>query len=391
MRRLACLIAAAVLAPAAARAAAPPPPAPVPYDAGPEAFEQRLPVEGERNRVLNEMEIGARALWRSDYPKAKVALDDALARIGSVFADDPNAAKARKLWYDEGSKDFKGEPYERAMAFLYRGLLYLHDGDYENARAAFRQGQMQDAFAEEQQYRTDFALLVFLEAWASHLNHDEDLRDQALAILAKLRPDFPGIAPKDDTLVLVETGFAPRKLGDGADHAYFVYRRGKNIAENQAEVVRPSGAQRAYPMEDIFFQASTRGGRQIDRILQGKAQMKQNTGQVGSFIADGSVVVSNFTGANDAVAIAGGVAGVLLLVSSSAKPQADTRTWSSLPDTVHVLTLATGGKPPPQMSVRFLKDGVPVAGEDQPIQCDTQGRSSLCLVRAHQPPKASPP
>jgi tetratricopeptide (TPR) repeat protein len=382
MRRLICLLAAAALAPGAAFAASPPPAQPVAYEAGPEAFEARLTTEGERNRVLNEMEIGARALWRADYPKARTALDEAIVHISSVFAGDPNAAKARKLWYDEGSKDFKGEPYERAMAFLYRGLIYLQDGDYENARAAFRQGQMQDAFAEEQQFRTDFALLVFLEAWASHLNGDEALRDEALGILKKLRPDFPGIGKTDDTLVLLETGSAPRKLGDGADHAYCVYRRGKAIAENQAEVVRPTGAVRAYPLEDIFYQASTRGGRQIDRILQGKAELKQNTGSVGSFIADGSVVISNYVGANDAVAIAGGVAGVLLLVSSSAKPQADTRTWSSLPDTVHVLTFAAGGKPP-AMTVRFLKDGQPVAGEEKPIPCDTTGGHSLCLVRAH--------
>jgi tetratricopeptide (TPR) repeat protein len=382
MRRLASLIAAGVLAAPAAQAATPPPAAPVAYDAGPEVFQARLAAEGERNRVLNDMEIGARAFWRADYPTAKTSLDEAIGRIGSVFAGDPNAAKARKLWYDEGSKDFKGEPYERAMAFLYRGLTYLHDGDYENARAAFRQGQMQDAFAEEQQFRTDFALLVFLEAWASHLNGDDDLRDQALQILAKLRPDFPGIGKADDTLVLVETGFAPRKLGDGADHAYFVYRRGKNIAENGAEIAGPSGRMRAFAMEDLFYQASTRGGRQIDRILQGKAELKQSTGAVGSFIADGSVVVSNYVGANDAVAIAGGVAGVLLLVSSNAKPQADTRTWSSLPDTVHVLTLAAGGKPP-ALSVRFLKDGAPVAVPEKPITCDTRGLHSLCLARAH--------
>jgi tetratricopeptide (TPR) repeat protein len=389
MRRLASLVAASLFAAPAAQAAAPPPAPPAAYDAGPEAFQARLAPEGERNRVLNDMEIGARAFWRADYATAKTALDEAIGRIGAVFAGDPNAAKARKLWYDEGSKDFKGEPYERAMAFLYRGLIYLHDGDYENARAAFRQGQMQDAFAEEQQFRSDFALLIFLEAWASHLNGDEELRDQALQVLGKLRPEFPGIGKADDTLVLAETGFAPRKLGDGADHAYFVYRRGKNIAENQAEIVRPTGAARAFPMEDIFYQASTRGGRQIDRILQGKAELKQNTGSVGSFIADGSVVASYFVGANDGVAIAGGVAGVLLLVSSNAKPQADTRAWSSLPDTVHVLTFAAGGQPPP-MSVRFLKDGAPVAGAERPIRCDTRERRSLCLVRAHPPLESEP-
>ena len=368
----------------AAWAAKPPPPSPpVPFEAGPGEFQARVVSEGDRNRVLNDMEIGARAFWDGDYATAKPALDDAIMRIGTVFADDPNAANARKLWYDEGSKDFKGEPYERAMAFLYRGLIYLHDGDYENARAAFRQGQLQDAFAEEQQNRTDFALLMFLDAWASHLNGDTDLRDTALQELSKFRSNFPGIGKKDDTLILAETGFSPRKLGDGADHAFFVYRRGKNNLENQVAVLRDGAPTPLYPMEDIYYQASTRGGRQIDRILQGKAEFKATTGAIGSVVADTSVAISEQYGASNATLIAGGVAGVFLIVSSNAKPAADTRYWSSLPDTVHVMTLATGGKPP-AMTARFLKDGVEIPAEDKAIRCDVDSEHhTLCLVRAH--------
>jgi hypothetical protein len=355
----------------------------VPYEAGPEAFQQRLGPEGERNRVLNQMEIGARAFWRGDYATARTALDDAIMKIDSVFARDANAAKARKLWYDEGSKDFKGEPYERVMVYAYRGLIYLHDGDYENARAAFRQGQMQDAFAEEQQNRADFALLVFLEAWASHLNGDADLRDQALQQLGALRDDVPRFGPKDDTLVIAETGFAPRKLGDGVDHSYFVYRRGKSITENQVEIVRAGQALPAYPMEDIYYQASTRGGRAVDKILQGKAQLKQSTGAAGSLLADSTVAVTEVMGSSNALAAVSGVAGVLLIVSSSAKPQADVRTWTSLPDTVHVLTLASKGQPP-KLTARFLLNDEPTAEPERPVRCEAdENHKILCLVRAH--------
>jgi len=368
---------------AVSAAAAPAPAGPVAYEAGPEAFTQRLAAEGERNRVLNQMEIGARSLWSGDHAAAKLALDDAIQKIGAVFAGDPNAAKARKLWYDEGAKDFKGEPYERAMVFAYRGLEYLRDGDYENARAAFRQGQLQDAFAEEQQNRSDFALLMFLEAWASHLNGDTDLRDQSLAEMRALRANFPGIGKNDDTLVLAETGFAPRKLGDGVDHSYFVYRRGKNIAENGVEILGGPVPRKAFPMEDIFYQASTRGGRAIDKILQGKAQLKQGVGGAGSVLSDTSVLVSDVAGVSDVTAVIGGVSAVLLVVSSNAHPQADVRTWSSLPDTVHVLTFASKGKPP-ALTARFLKDDAPAPGEERPVRCETDAnRKTLCLVRAH--------
>lgn len=391
MTRLPVLASAALICVAgAAHAAAPQPLPPVAYDAGPEEFQKRLTTDAPANRVLNQMEIGARAFWKGDYATAKPALDDAILRIDAVFANNENAAKARKLWYDEGSKDFKGEPYERAMAFLYRGLIYLHDGDYENARAAFRRGLMQDAFAEEDQNRSDFALLLFLDAWASHVNGDDDLADETMGQLKKLRPDFGGFGEKDDTLVLAETGLAPRKLGDGASHSFFVYRRGKPILENQVQVMRGAAALQAYPMEDIYYQASTRGGREIDKILAGKAEFKAATGGVGSFLADTSVALASsnsaFSAGGDyggAVAAVGALSGVLLIVSSSTKPQADVRTWSSLPDTVHVLTLASGGKPL-ELGARFLKAGAPVEGEDKPFRCEVDAnRKQLCLVRAH--------
>ncbi|MDB5452965.1 MAG: hypothetical protein JWO33_1543 [Caulobacteraceae bacterium] len=149
------------------------------------------------------------------------------------------------------------------------------------------------------------------------------------------------------------------------------------------EIARGDVAAPLYPMEDIYYQASTRGGRAIDKILQGKAQFKATTGSIGSVVADTSVAISEQYGASNATLIAGGVAGVFLIVSSSAKPAADTRYWSSLPDTVHVMTLASGGKPL-VATARFLKDGVAVEGEDKPITCDTDTeRHHLCLVRAH--------
>ena len=367
------LVAATVVAGPAAAQTVPP--------RDPETYVSRLEAEGERNRVLNQMEIGARSFWSDKTDEAATAFDDAIQKIETVFSNDPSVTKARSLWYEEGAKTFKGEPYERAMVYYYRGLIYLRKGDYENARAAFRQGQMQDAFAEEEQNQADFGVLLFLEAWASHLNGDEDLRDEALKRLKALHPEAPTIAADDDTLVLVETGTAPRKLGDGLNHSYFVFRRGKGFKENRAELVLGGTATPLYPIEDVFYQATTRGGREIDKILEGKVAFRQTTGTIGSVLADSSVILAQQSaigtlgsGATGVAAGFGAVGAISMLISANAKPRADTRQWTSLPDTIHVTTLASKKLASREGTLRFLRDGVSVREDLQlNIQTDANG------------------
>lgn len=346
-------------------------------------YQQKLQAEGDQNRVLNEMEIGTRQLWTDNLDGAAAAFTDATRQIELVYANDPNAAKARSLWHDEGAKSFKGEPYERAMAFYYRGLVYLRKGDYENARAAFREGQLQDAFAEEQQNQTDFALLLFLEAWASHLNHDADLRDEALRHVKQLRPDFPGIAEDDDTLVLVETGAGPRKLGDGSDHSYFVFRRGKGFKENRVRVQLGDTNQNLYPIEDIFYQATTRGGREIDKILQGKAEFRSTSAGISSALADSSVAFSQMGGSGAIAGVGVGISAIAAFAAFKARPQADTRYWSSLPDTVHVWTFSSKKLPAAEGVVHYLAGDAPGAQADDALrfQTDPNGHR-MAMVRS---------
>ncbi len=130
---------------------------------------QQLLQEGDRNFVLNHLRLGVQAMEIGQYDVAAQSFDQALGIITSVYADSESAARARSLWIEEGSKDFRGEPYERAMAFYYRGLLDLMDGEYDTARSSFRSvaGRVRGRGTESRGFR-DAAVsrrLEFVPAW----------------------------------------------------------------------------------------------------------------------------------------------------------------------------------------------------------------------------------
>ena len=309
---------------------------------------RRILEEGERNRVLNLMRLGLDAMQMGHLEDAEWAFDGALNGIERVYANDEDAAKARSLWVEEGRKKFKGEPYERVMAYYYRGLLYIWAGDYQNARACYKGGMLQDAFAEEEQNRCDFALMLYLSGWCSQQIKDDILRTAAFEELKKLRPDIVLPQEEDNLLLVIETGKSPRKLSDGVGHYQLKFFRGRNFKEKKAEYRicdGPSGA--AYPVEDIYWQAATRGGRQVDYILQGKANFRKQAAMVGSALSDvatATIVASTvFSGSSSELGAVGaglGLIGVAAQVAAAnARTEADTRYWENLPDAVHAASL----------------------------------------------------
>ena len=310
---------------------------------------RRLYREGERNEVLNYCRIGAQALRLGLYDEAKDAFDRALAGIEVVYADSPQAKKARKLWYEERSKVFKGDPYERAMAYFYRGLLYYVDGEFDNARACFRSAQLQDAFAEEAQHRSDFAVMDYLEARcnmrlgrADMAGDSVDRAHEASAGHGGL--SFPPLDPEDNLLVVLETGSAPVKWGDGKHGEYLRYKRGPSEEVSAKAFLDGSPLPAPLRSADVYYQASTRGGRELDYILGRQARFKESTeviGEASARIGTG-LLAYGLAETDEDVTKAGlavGAVGVAsLILSSRARPEADTRYWESLPDSIWLIS-----------------------------------------------------
>ena len=354
------------------------------------AEKARLRAGAPKDAVLLALQAGVAALGEGQRGEAAALFDQALASIEGMFANTENAARARSLWYEEGVKDYKGEPYERAMAFHYRGLLYLAEGDYENARASFRGGVLQDAFSEEEQYRSDFGSLMQLEGWANQLNGDPAQAVDAYQEVARLHPQWQAPLPGTNVLVVAELGGSPRKLGDGISNHEIVYRRPKRTPERSITVTIDG---RAYPLalaEDLYFQASTRGGRRIDRLIDGKVAFQnasETIGRIaGRLAADGSVIQAAYGGGHgNALGAIAAVGAISSIISVNVKPRADVRYWANLPETVHIAALKLAA-PPSNVSVQLYDEaGAPVALEQVQVQrwTDKNGNSLVWIKTRH--------
>ncbi len=309
------------------------------------------PVFGKKRKegddtVLRSLCQGTIELYNHNYEAAAKQFDVATYLISAIWGDSPDAKAARSIWYEEKVKPFKGEPYERMMAYYYRGLLYLMDNDYGNAQACFRQSVMQDAFAEEDQHRADVILPLYLQGYALMKQGSIGEASTAFDFVKRSRPDIelPSIDNPPNTILIVETGRSPRKVADGVGSYQLKFFRGKKFKENRAVCsLTADSTINLYPIEDIFWQASTRGGRAVDKIIDGKVAFRQSTESIGSVLTDISsefIHDPNYGEGAEELGLALGVVGIgALLLSSKAKPAVDTRYWDNLPDAVHVAAL----------------------------------------------------
>lgn len=309
-------------------------------------FYRALYLEGERNAVLNLKYLGLAAMSLGDERTAAVSFDLALERIEAIYADDPNAEKARSLWNEEKVKDFKGEPYERAMAYYYRGLLYAKAGDYQNARASFLAADRHTSLAAREKYDASFAMMNWLAAWASWCDGDvaraQDLRQRAILQDASL-----GALSHDKRfLVLVDAGVGPVKGASGPYRELLTITANTAAADEvtQVESSSPDFRLSTAPVAagDVAQQATTRGGRPVQAILDGKAQFKSGADTVGNVsLAVGQAALQQALLSDNRGMAQLGAFGSLLglaakIAAQATTPAADTRGWTSLPDKLWV-------------------------------------------------------
>jgi hypothetical protein len=300
-----------------------------------------------RDRVLNQMQAGVVALELGEHRYAVPLFMAAHEQIETIYANDPAAIKARSKFVPDATKDFKGDAYERAMLGYYLGLSYMLNGDLENARASFRWGDFQDTMSASESYQSDMAGLMYLRAWAAKCQGETTTATEEFAAARRIRETVPQPKDEDNVLVITEIGSSPMKIGLGKYKEMLAFERGQASAATDIKVTYANQSYSLGEAEDVYWQASTLGGRAVDKILAGKASFKQGaetTANVAAGITQASLIGATTamnSGNLDLANSMGGLAAAGLainlgakLFAAKAKPAADIRYWNNLPDQV---------------------------------------------------------
>lgn len=350
-----------------------------------------------KDKVLWQYRIAASAMRLGRYEDAKLELDGALMRINGIMGPDKTAEEARSMFKAEAKKTFIGEPYERVMANYYRGILYWMDGDADNARACFVNGQFLDSDAgqfhensktdksEADKFASDYVLLDYLDGLIKFRSGGDG--DDAFKRAIERCP-YKSLPPYDkeaNVFVFAEFGKGPTKYATGQYKQELRFKPGgSQVSEARLKV--NGQTHRLPPYDDINFQAVTRGGRVMDHILNNKAVFKDTTSAVGdAALVAGAVTASTSSYAGSDVGAYAGVGmmafGLLSkMVSTAANPAADVRCWDNLPAHLSFasLTLAPGEYP---ATVEFLDETeTPYIIKDIVIKVADGGKQTVVFV-----------
>lgn len=264
---------------------------------------------------------------------------------------DPQAErKAVSLWHGESAKVFKGDGWERATLYALLGLSFLERGDWGLAMKCAKNGLLSDSDSQKDSSNADYALLPYIGYVAARRAGSEgEAKEFAAQYRNIVGCEIPTAAREPDSLIVLWVGEGATCRIDGE----FAQRR--KVVEGAIEgrleaasVIAPDGRtwfSLPSGIADFNMQATGRGRRQMDDVLEGKVTAKTAFANSGKGLLAASAVLM-VVGTADlrlavvlyptaaAMALLGGGA---LLSGEAVVTDADTRIWTCLPGRLLVI------------------------------------------------------
>jgi len=325
----------------------------------PAARDVLRPKAATRNDdiILNNLRLGLAAMADGEPRESERALGKSfeLLSTAGLNADRTTAAV---LLYD-GVRVWKGEPFEQALAFYWSSALYATLGQWDNARAAaanalFRltdfgrdmsQEKLARKAARDEEFLdtgytavdTDFALGFLMQAIGadrSGAGGSKEQFDAAVRIDPALQGTVEKLRSRDyDTLLLVDFGRGPQKVGTGPDNAIAEFRsrerrRGSlNIAFDGIQI------EAAGPTCDVERMAQDHRWNNLEDVRRAKSAL-------GTLLTYGGAIATGVGAYNDSgAAVGAGLGAIALGLLLKAAAAADTRHLEFTPACIYLVPL----------------------------------------------------
>jgi len=357
-------------------------------------------------KTLTETKHASNPLYLKELASSYVALglnkEAKFTFLDSVqFFQDFNTAEIEKeaisSFGKEASKIYIGDPYERALTYFFLAVIFINEGDYDNALASCKNALLADSDAKDNKFESDFTLIELLTAKIYLLRNEPDKAEEYFNLAKKsyllthpetrklvaeqqelieifnmpekerekldqkynmstLKYNIEHLENEINTktneidvnsylgnvitgeynlLILVPDGKGPRKRIEGTDGNLIVFEL--ENSDSQLPEIEINSEKLYSPITniaDINFQATTQGGRHMDAILNGKAVNRRTTVGAGKLLTE----VGNNLGGSAGLAIV--LAGAVVQgVGGSMTPEADTRSWQTLPQEYKIFAL----------------------------------------------------
>ncbi len=363
-----------------------------------EALRGDAYLRNDEQTILNRARLGLAALADGDLDEAERALGYVFDLLSTAGLNEDRTTAA--VLTHEGSRIWKGEPFEQALMYHYVATLYAVKGDWENARAAaanslfrltdfgnYRDGvELARRAADDPEFLdhgytavdSNFTLGFLMQAIASEIAGApgaDDLYASVLAIDPGIRPLVDELRAREfDTLLIVDYGSGPEKISFGpndslvrfVDQARFrglldVALEDEHYAtvDRIGDVNRMAADHRWNNLEDVRRMKSTAG----DFLVGGGALT--------------AVIGANQRSAEAALAGLGAMALGALLQSGA---KADTRHLEFLPHSIYLVPLRLERPGTIRLGVQADPYGAMVLPDVEP---GTTERPRAVYVRLH--------